>query len=103
MIDGGREARRICAAAPGVKYPKARSGAFSTRGFRSSGLGRELVARGLSYIDTKYRGAAVRIGAQSRLERFYNSFGFAVASEPYLEDGIPHIEMVRPAPRGALD
>ena len=35
----------------------------------------------------------LRIGAQAHLERFYNGFGFAKASEPYDEDGILHIEM----------
>ena len=29
------------------------------------------------------------------LERFYGGYGFVKASEPYDEDGIMHIEMVR--------
>jgi ElaA protein len=37
----------------------------------------------------------VRIGAQVYLERFYGEFGFARCSEPYDEDGIMHIEMLR--------
>ena len=37
------------------------------------------------------------IGAQLHLERFYVDFGFVTASEPYDEDGILHIEMLRPA------
>jgi ElaA protein len=82
--------------APGVKYAEASLGRILTpQAFRGSGLGRELVKRGLDRIDNDYPGAAVRIGAQSRLERFYLSLGFAIASEPYMEDGIPHIEMVR--------
>jgi ElaA protein len=36
----------------------------------------------------------IRIGAQRYLERFYGSFGFVPTGEPYLEDNIPHIEMV---------
>jgi ElaA protein len=39
----------------------------------------------------------IRIGAQRYLESFYADFGFRPASEPYLEDGIEHIEMLRPA------
>jgi ElaA protein len=39
----------------------------------------------------------IRIGAQSHLQEFYGSFGFVPASEPYIEDGIPHIEMRRAA------
>jgi ElaA protein len=37
----------------------------------------------------------VRIGAQQRLEGFYQSLGFVTDSEPYDEDGIPHVEMLR--------
>ena len=40
---------------------------------------------------------ALRIGAQRYLERFYGEFGFATVSEPYDEDGIMHVEMLRPA------
>ena len=58
---------------------------------RGSGLGRTLVRRGLDAVGD----VAVRIGAQAHLERFYGEFGFRRASEPYLEDGIPHIEMLR--------
>jgi ElaA protein len=39
----------------------------------------------------------IRIGAQRYLESFYADFGFRPASEPYLEDGIVHIQMLRPA------
>jgi ElaA protein len=39
---------------------------------------------------------AIRIGAQARLEKFYEQHGFATVSAPYIEDGIPHIEMLRP-------
>ena len=86
--------------APGVKYPEASLGRILTaQSHRASGLGRELVTKGLSRLEAHYPNAAVRIGAQRRLERFYNSLGFIVASEPYDEDGIPHIEMVRAAPR----
>jgi ElaA protein len=42
----------------------------------------------------RYPGQPVRISAQQYLEKFYRDFGFATVSEPYLEDGIPHVEMV---------
>lgn len=96
--DGGAVAAYLRCFAPGVKYPEASLGRILTSAaYRSSGLGRELVERGLHRIEAKYRNAPVRIGAQSRLERFYRSLGFEIASEPYMEDGIPHVEMVRVA------
>jgi ElaA protein len=47
-----------------------------------------------------YPATRIRIGAQERLQAFYESLGFERASPSYLEDGIPHIEMLLPA--GAL-
>ena len=87
--------------APGGKWPESSLGRIlTTKNFRGGGLGRELVARGLARIDSTYPQASVRIGAQSHLERFYGSFGFVKDSEPYLEDGIPHIEMLRTGATG---
>ncbi|MGH8176618.1 MAG: GNAT family N-acetyltransferase [Steroidobacter sp.] len=85
--------------APGVKFTEVSIGrVLTTRAFRTAGLGRELMARGLVRCDQQYPSQAVRIGAQAHLERFYGEFGFIRASDAYMEDGIPHIEMVR-APR----
>jgi ElaA protein len=63
---------------------------------RGKGLGRELVARGLERIFELYPTLPTHIGAQAHLHEFYGEFGFVQASEPYDEDGIPHIEMRRP-------
>lgn len=65
---------------------------------RRSGLGKELVARGLAFIDERYPQEPVRIGAQDYLKRFYEDFGFRQVSDVYDEDGIPHIDMVRETP-----
>jgi ElaA protein len=69
--------------------------------FRRVGLGRPLMKEGLRKAAELHPGHAVRIGAQSRLERFYQSLGFATVSETYIEDGIEHIQMLRPADTGA--
>jgi len=45
--------------------------------------------------DRFWPGCPVRISAQAHLQRFYGAFGFAPVGEEYLEDNIPHIEMVR--------
>jgi ElaA protein len=98
--DDGEVAAYLRCFAPGVKWPEASLGRIlTTQPYRGSGIGRELVARGLARIDEAFPSSPVRIGAQSRLEKFYNSFGFVVASDPYIEDGIPHIEMLRAAVR----
>ncbi len=83
--------------APGIKYPEASLGRIVTAPeVRRSGLGRRLVAEGLARIAAAHGPAPVRIGAQKYLEGFYGEVGFVRASDDYLEDGIPHLEMVRP-------
>lgn len=64
---------------------------------RGQGLGRELLRRGVAATAQLYPAQPIRIAAQHYLEQFYQRFGFVTASEIYLEDGIPHIAMLRPA------
>jgi ElaA protein len=52
---------------------------------------------GLRKAAETYPGRAVRIGAQIRLERFYQSLGFHTVSQMYIEDGIEHVQMLRAA------
>ena len=63
--------------------------------FRGTGLGRDLMQCALDRLDARFPTDSLRISAQAHLERFYASLGFVTASAPYLEDGIPHIEMLR--------
>lgn len=82
--------------APGVKYAEPAIGrVLTSQKFRNQGLGSTLVAAGLAQVEKLYPGQAVRISAQAHLERFYRSLGFEVTSEPNLDDGIPHMEMLR--------
>jgi ElaA protein len=81
--------------APGTRFAEPSLGRIlTTHAFRGTGLGRELVVKGLQRARERYKGQTLRISAQAYLEKFYASFGFVVDSEPYLEDGIPHVEMV---------
>ena len=87
---------------PGVKYAEPSIGRVVTlRSARRTGRGRELMREALASAEKLWPGRAVRIGAQQRLVRFYQELGFATASAPYDEDGIAHVEMVRPAVRVA--
>ncbi len=84
--------------APGVKYAEPSIGrVLTTAAARGTGLGRVLMARALAECGRLWPGAALRIPAQSYLEAFYADFGFAVIGDRYLEDGIPHTEMLRAA------
>ena len=81
---------------PGVKYAEPSIGCVvSTPAARRTGCGRELMREAMARADKLWPGKPIRIGAQRYLERFYGGYGFVKASEPYDEDGIMHIEMVR--------
>ena len=83
---------------PGGKYAEPSIGrVITTAPARGLGLGRELVRRMLAHSAATHPGYAIRISAQERLARFYAEFGFSAVGSPYLEDGIAHLEMLRPA------
>jgi ElaA protein len=84
---------------PGAKYAEPSIGRVLTAAaFRGTGLGRALMREGLARSAELYPGGAVRIGAQQRLERFYEELGFRTVSAPYNEDNIMHVEMLRNPP-----
>jgi len=81
---------------PGVKYTEPSIGRVVTAPeVRGTGCGRALMAEGLAGAARWWPGRAIRISAQSYLRRFYGSFGFVAVGDEYLEDGIPHVEMLR--------
>ena len=83
---------------PGLKFAEPSIGRVLTASrARRSGAGRELMREAVARVRAMWPGHPIRIGAQRYLERFYGEFGFVQVSEPYDEDGIPHIEMLRPA------
>jgi len=80
-------------------YPegdRVRLGRIATAGHaRGRGLGRALVAAALERIAAEHPGRTVLIHAQSYLRSFYETLGFAAVGQPFDEDGIPHLAMVR--------
>lgn len=83
---------------PGIKYGEPSIGRVMTlAGFRHRKLGRPLVAQAVAFTQERFPGQGIRIGAQAHLQPFYGSLGFAPVGEVYVEDGIAHIEMLRPA------
>lgn len=87
---------------PGLKYPEASLGrVITTQHGRGQGLGKQLLIRGIAECQRLYPQHPIRIGAQHYLEKFYQSFGFVTVSDIYLEDDIPHVEMLLPAPISA--
>ena len=57
--------------------------------------GFQLVEESIQYIEDNFIEKTILISAQTYLTKFYNSLGFIQQGEGYLEDGIPHIKMIR--------
>jgi len=80
----------------GVKYVEPSVGrVITSAATRGTGLGKTLMAEGLRFTDQTLPGHSIRISAQARLRRFYQGFGFADDKPEHIEDGIPHVEMLR--------
>ncbi|MFS0675014.1 GNAT family N-acetyltransferase [Ornithinibacillus sp. 179-J 7C1 HS] len=62
--------------------------------YRSYGYARQIMEKGIHYIHEEWKENKIKIQAQVYLRNFYGSFGFEQISNEYLEDGIPHIDMV---------
>lgn len=81
---------------PNVSYADASIGRVVVNpAARHLKLGTELMLQAISAIRKDFPTEAIRISAQAHLQGFYENVGFIrVSEEPYLEDNIPHVEMV---------
>lgn len=62
--------------------------------YRKQHFGRQIVTETIKEIQHLYPEKSIKIGAQNYLLKFYESFGFQAVSDVYLEDDIPHIDMI---------
>lgn len=80
---------------PGISYTDASIGRVVTSpAYRRTGAGRLLMQESIQLCLTGFNVTGIRIGAQVYLSDFYQSLGFKPVGSQYLEDGIPHIEMI---------
>lgn len=80
---------------PGKIFKEASIGrVLTTTVGRGAGLGKQLISKSIEEIQQLYANDGVKIAAQQYLEHFYQSFGFKTVSAMYLEDNIPHVEMI---------
>jgi ElaA protein len=77
-VDGTARIGRVCTATP----------------YRGRGLAGSLMSSALDLIGPA---SACVLDAQAHLVGFYRRFGFSVTGGQYLDDGIPHVPMGRPA------
>jgi len=62
---------------------------------RGKGVAKEMMLQAIDFIQNKWKETRIKISAQTYAIPFYQGVGFEVASGEYLEDGIPHVDMVR--------
>lgn len=78
----------------GISFKDASIGRVLTaKNYRKNGTGRILMQRAITATLQEFNCSSITIGAQIYLNIFYTSLGFKSISEPYLEDGIPHVDM----------
>ena len=84
--------------AAGEKFAEVSIGRVITRStLRGTGAGHALMRESIQQMTCLWGAQAIRISAQAQLEKFYCQHGFRAVGVPSVEDGIPHIEMLRPA------
>jgi ElaA protein len=87
--------------APGFRFSEPSIGRVVTRReFRREGIGAVIVREGIRKSREVFGPIPIRISAQAHLQRYYGTLGFVTEGDgnPYDEDGIPHVQMLCPAP-----
>ena len=80
---------------PGISYDEVAIGRVVTSPtLRGMGMGKQLMEESMKFVKLHFANVPVRISAQTYLLRYYKSFGFIETGEEYLEDNIPHFEML---------
>lgn len=80
---------------PGLSYEDAAIGrVVIDEEIRGHGIGHDLMQRCIDFCALEFGGAPIRISAQKHLENYYAKHDFKSTGKEYLEDGIPHVEML---------
>ncbi len=80
----------------GISYPDSTSigRVVVNKSYRRNSLARQMMIMAIKHSYDLFDCNKITISAQSYLTNFYQSLGFAVIGEEYLEDDIPHIKMI---------
>ena len=81
---------------PGIKYDESSIGrVLTTQKYRKMNLGKTLMINAIGIVEARFRTTSIRISAQDYLLPFYTDLGFIATGKSYLEDEIPHSEMLK--------
>ncbi len=62
---------------------------------RQHKYGYDIMEASIKAVKDFFNETSIKLSAQTYLRKFYNNLGFKEIGEEYLEDGIPHIAMIR--------
>ncbi|HRP53302.1 MAG TPA: GNAT family N-acetyltransferase [Fluviicola sp.] len=80
---------------PGISYPEVAIGrVVLAEPHRGNGIGIDLMQKCIAFVYDEFGKVPIRISAQKHLENFYSKFNFVSTGKEYLEDNIPHVEML---------
>ncbi|MEP2280256.1 GNAT family N-acetyltransferase [Maribacter sp.] len=81
---------------PGDYFDQASIGRVAVhKDFRKFGYGKVIMQASIDAVEEHYNTYEIKISAQKYLTKFYTDLGFNATGEEYLEDGIPHIAMIK--------
>lgn len=80
---------------PGLSYPEVSIGrVVIDEALRGKGVGHELMQHAMDFAKQEFGEVPIRISAQKHLEDYYSKHHFVSTGKEYLEDEIPHVEML---------
>ncbi|UOB19317.1 GNAT family N-acetyltransferase [Abyssalbus ytuae] len=62
---------------------------------RKYGYGHDIMKASIEVVYNNFGPTIIKISAQEYLQKFYENHQFVFTGKKYLEDGIPHIEMIK--------
>ncbi|MFT5236386.1 MAG: ElaA protein [Shewanella sp.] len=81
--------------APGVSYPDSSIGrVLVAEQARGGGSAKSLMNQAIGIANKYWPENNIQLGGQEYLKAFYQRLGFEPVSDVYLEDGIPHLDML---------
>ncbi|WP_141604201.1 GNAT family N-acetyltransferase [Terrilactibacillus laevilacticus] len=79
----------------GVIYPELSLGRIIVKKeYRKRGIAREMIDKAIQFSINELNPKKIKLQAQVQAKGLYERLGFKDVSEPYLEDGIPHVDMI---------
>lgn len=79
----------------GISYEQASIGrVIVKKDYRGGNIAKDMLLKSISFIKNSLHEKEIKIQAQAYLDKFYSSLGFEKISDVYLEDNIPHMDML---------